>query len=368
MKTHLRLSWELGETEVENVEEALFLLLRAIRDAGSLRSAAAEVGVSYRYAWGLLEKWKERLGHPLAWLRQGRGARLTALGEKLLWADQRVKARLGPELDSVASEIATELAMAVSADGAPPLRIFASHGLALGILRELMNSGSGVRLDLQYRGSIDSLRLLSEGKCELAGFHIPGGELGRTLSSRYRPWLNAEATMLIKVVTRRQGFMVAPGNPKGIRGVADLILPGVRFINRQPASGTRLLFDLLLGVNGIDSSAVDGYASEEFTHLAVAAMVASSAADVGFGIEAAAAQFRLSFIPVTWETYFFALPRRSLNDPRVMQLLALMRGERFRSRVRELPGYADDRSGELAAIDDVLPRHGGAGKAVIREC
>ena len=91
----------------------------------------------------------------------------------------------------------------------------------------------------------------------------------------YRPWFQRRQHRVVQLATRRQGLMVAPGNPKRIYDVGDLARPDVRFINRQPGSGTRYLLDLMLQQRGIEASAIRGYEQCEFTHAAVAAFVAS---------------------------------------------------------------------------------------------
>ncbi len=353
MDVGLDLSWRIGRDRVVAFDARVFGLLRLIRDRGTLRAAAGEQGLSYRHAWGLLEQWAGILGTPLVILARGRGARLTAVGERLLWAEQRVGARLGPTLESMAAEIAAELAAVTAAPDGTAVRLFASHDLAIALLREL--AGERLHLQLQYRGSLDSLRLLEAGRCEFAGFHVPSGALATRIAARYRPCLQSARDALVQIATRCQGLMVAPGNPLGIDGVRGLARKRARFVNRQPGSGTRLLLDALLEDAGIDPARIRGYTNEEFTHLAVAAMVASGAADAGFGIEAAAARFDLGFVPVAQERYLLAARRSALAQPASQALLAVLGGAVFRNRVDKLPGYDAAGSGTLLEVDAALP-------------
>lgn len=355
MKVGLDVRWRLGAALPEPMDADLFRLLQAIREGGSLRSASEQLGLSYRHVWGMMEKWAKVLGQPLARLERGRGARLTPLGEKLLWAERRVSARLAPQLESLASELEHEIGAVLLSEQVVALRIFASHGLAIGMLRDLVNEQGRMRIELQYRGSLESLRLLNSGRCDLAGFHLPDGELGARLAARYRPWLKAQTFRLITAVARQQGLMTAPGNPRGIRSVVDLPAPDVRFVNRQPESGTRLLLDVLLKDAGVDAAQVRGYDAEEFTHMAVAAMVASGAADAGFGIQAAAAQFGLNFIPVAREHYYFAVRRDALERPEVAALIEILKGPEFQQRVAALAGYEASGAGRIVSVEAVLP-------------
>jgi molybdate transport repressor ModE-like protein len=356
MTVELDIRWRLGGRSAVEFEPQLFALLEEIGTCGSVLEASRTLGLSYRHAWGMLKKWSKLLNGPLALLERGRGAKLSALGEKILWAQHRAKARLAPELESLASELNGEIDAVVKARREAPLRIFASHGLALGVLRDTVREDAGVTLDLQFKGSLDSLRLFSSGKCDLAGFHLPEGRHGDRLASRYRRYLDNTADQLIHVVRREQGIYTARGNPKRIKSVADLARKGIRFVNRQPAAGTRLLFDLLLEDAGVEAESIRGYRTEEFTHMAVAAMVASGAADAGFGIRAAAAQLGIGFVPVVMEDYYFAIRREGLYRAPVKALCQVLRDPGFRGRVATLPGYDAAGAGTVLGIDQVCRR------------
>ncbi len=332
----------------------LFELLEAIEKGGSIRVAATRCRVSYRYAWGLVQQWGRLLGAPLCVLERGRGASLTAMGEGLLWGRRRISATLTPTLEGLASSLCAELRAATAQPADPPLRIFASHGLAVSALPELMRARGGVVLDLQFRGSLESLRLLHAGRCDLAGFHIASGPLGQRLAPRYQRWLRPEAQVLIHVVHRQQGLITAPDRPRPIRSLSDLAAGPLRFVNRQAGSGTRLLFDALIEEAGVRPEEIQGYDTEEFTHLAVAALIASGAADCGFGIQAAAHQFGLLFRPVTRERYFFAVGHDTLATPPVTELIALLKSALFREHAAGLAGYDARESGTLLPVESLV--------------
>jgi putative molybdopterin biosynthesis protein len=167
--------------------------------------------------------------------------------------------------------------------------------------------------------------------------------------------LRPRAQQLVALVTREQGLMVAKGIPHGVATLNDLSCSGMRFINRQDGSGSRLEFDQLLAQAGIDPHSIEGYQTEEFTHLAVAATIAAGMADVGFGIRAAAARYGLDFIPLMKEKYFLLLRNESVDKPAVQSLLALLRGAEFQSLVAQLPGYDAAQAGQVLAIRDALP-------------
>src|SRR5262249_12549534 len=145
------------------------------------------------------------------------------------------------------------------------------------------------------------------------------------------------------------------GNPKSIGSIADLAWTGVRFVNRQRDSGTRLLLDALLAQAGIDSARIEGYENEEHTHAAVAAYVASGLADAGLGIKAASVQFGLGFVPIATERYFFAVHRDLLERREGKLLIGLLRGDAFHDAVAALHGVAAHRTGEISTVEKTPP-------------
>ncbi|MGH8547876.1 MAG: substrate-binding domain-containing protein [Methylococcales bacterium] len=354
MEFNFDLRWYCGNDRSEEMTAGLFQLLHAIHECGSLRAAASECAVSYRHAWGLLQKWEQRIGHPLVLLERGKGAILTLLGEKLVAEHKRILAGLEPKFSSLASELATELNAVVKTENQTALHICASHGLAVAMLRELAQKRLQPTLDLEFHGSLDSLQLLKSGRCDLAGFHLPEGAAGQRFLPRIRRYLNPGTDSLIYAVRRRQGLMTAAHNPYGIRNLPDLIQKPVRFVNRQKNSGTRTTFDFLIEDARIDHEQIDGYYTEEFTHLAVAALVASGAADCAFGIEEASRQFNLHFIPFNWETYWFAVANAKLHTPGVVNFLALLRSPEFHEKVTQLSGYEATRAGTVVTPDAEL--------------
>lgn len=345
--------WAVRHADGRSLSPRVVDLLIKVDEHGSLASACAAVGASYRHAWQLLREGEALFGQPLLVMARGKGSQLTTLGERLVWAQRRIQARLSPALDSLASELSAEIDKAMSATPGR-LRIHASHGFAVQTLHEMLGR-DGVAHELKYCGSAEALASLSNGGCELAGFHVPLGEFEAVAVEHYRPWFQRRQHRVVQLATRRQGLMVAPGNPKRIYDVADLARPDVRFINRQPGSGTRYLLDLMLQQRGIEASAIRGYEQCEFTHAAVAAFVASGMADAGFGVEVPAREFRLEFLPAQQERYCLLCDTRSLATPEVGHLLELLRGEAFRQAVDRLPGYAALGAGSVATLDEVFP-------------
>ena len=234
--------WTIRHDGERQFDLLLLNLLQGIQDTGRLTDAARRARISYRHAWNVIEQWRSFFRSPLVAMSRGRGTRLTPLGQKLLWAGQRVHAQLEPQLENLSAELARALNEALTTAG-PPLRAHASHDFVVARLRELLTAAGRATLDLQYRGSIDALASLRRGSCELAGFHLADGPLGEEIMGTYAKWMKPDLQRLIWFVSRVQGLIVAPGNPKAVAGVADLARPGLRFVNRQRGSGTRTLLD-----------------------------------------------------------------------------------------------------------------------------
>jgi molybdate transport repressor ModE-like protein len=330
-------------------------LLVGVDEQGSLAAACTAQGVSYRHAWQLLREGEALFGQPLVRMTRGKGSLLTPLGERLVWAQRRVQARLAPLLDTLASEVGSEIEKLLSA-GTNRLRIHASHGFAVQALHEALqrDAREGFSHELKYCGGAEALAALAGGQCDIAGFHVPIGRLEPAVLAHYRPWLASRSLRLVALATRRQGLMVAPGNPRRIYGVADLARPGVRFINRQPGSGTRVLLDLLLAEAGIAPSQLRGHEQCEFTHAAVAAFVASGMADAGLGVEVPARSFRLEFLPLEQERYFLLADERTLQTEALQPLLALLASPGFQADVARLPGYDARDTGRVMTLDEAF--------------
>ena len=239
---------------------------------------------------------------------------------------------------------------------APPqrlLRIHASHGFAIEKLMAMLGE-AGVDVERVYTNSQDAAASLHDGASDLACFHVPHGALEARGWEFYAHWLDPQEHVVIDITDRTQGLMVAAGNPLRVQGLADLVRPGLRFINRQRGSGTRFLLDALLAAAEVPTGAIVGYEHGEFTHAAVAAFIGSGMADVGFGLERPARHFKLDFIPLATERYFAICRRDALARPEIEQVLAILRSDAFRAAVDALPGYHARDCGAVHVLADVL--------------
>lgn len=218
--------------------------------------------------------------------------------------------------------------------------VIGSHDFALDLLAEqVRHRDPDLALISLHVGSMAGLAALHDGFCHVAGTHLLDPETGEYNFGYVRQLFGQRPVTLVTLAHRQQGFIVAPGNPKGIREWRDLARPDVLFVNRQPGAGTRVLLDFHLRQAGVRPEQVNGYHREVFTHLAVASMVANGTADVGLGILAAARALGLDFVPLAEERYDLAALPEFWQSPRGAALLAVLRDPEFARHLSAFGGY-----------------------------
>jgi putative molybdopterin biosynthesis protein len=223
-----------------------------------------------------------------------------------------------------------------------------SHDLTLDLMAQFL-AEEGLRLTSANLGSLGGLIALGRGEAHLAGSHLLDPVSGEFNLSYIDEYLPGRAIVVVALVGREQGLLHPPGNPKGLQGLQDLGRPEIRFVNRQRGSGTRLLLDFHLERLGVDPSSVHGYEREEYSHLTVAAAVASGRADCALGIRAAADALNLGFTPLFQERYDLIIPREHYESPKLAPVLRLLESTQFRQAVSALPGYDVTPMGKLIA-------------------
>lgn len=345
--------------EAVQLGNPVFRILAAIRRQGSIGRAADELGLSYRHVWGVLKEREQVYGKPLILADPGQAARLSPFGEGLLWAERRTLARLMPAAEAMAARLDHDLLLAARPE-LVPVSVCASHDLLFAPFRQQLRQDAGLLLDVDFCGSAEALERLNAGLCDFAGVHMAvADEYLCRRGSRVHQALGRQLRLgdhkLIRLAHRQQGLMVAPGNPLDIAGLGDLGRPGLRFINRAPGSGTRLMVDELVARHGLLGADIAGYARGEPTHLAVAACVAAGLGDCGFGLEGAAARMELGFIPLVAEQYFIVCRKPRLEGAVMEALMAALASPSFRHQVDGLPGYSSAGSGEIISLRRTLP-------------
>jgi putative molybdopterin biosynthesis protein len=221
-----------------------------------------------------------------------------------------------------------------------------SHDLTLDLLAQHLAS-KGRRLVSANVGSLGGLVALRRGEAHLAGSHLLDPDTGEYNLKYIHQYLPDSRVRLVVWAGREQGLVVRTGNPKRIQSLADLARADVRFINRQRGAGTRVLLDYHIKQMGLAVEDIRGYQQEEYTHLSVAAAVASGRADCGLAVAAAAQALELDFLPLFQERYDLVIPCEFLQDDLLDPLFDLMHDRSFKLAVAALPGYDVSQMGTI---------------------
>jgi len=226
--------------------------------------------------------------------------------------------------------------------------ITGSHDNTLDVLADqIRQRNSQVSISSSHVGSMGGLMALKKGGCHMAGAHLLDPHDGSYNISYIKKHLVDHPVRVVNLVMREQGLIVPRGNPENIESIEDLKKGRLTFINRQPGSGTRILFDYKLGQLGISPEDILGYENDEYTHMSVAVAVLSGRANAGLGIKAAANALSLDFIPVVTESYDLIILERFFNSSKVQTLLNTIANDDFKNRVKALGGYGVEKTGQI---------------------
>jgi putative molybdopterin biosynthesis protein len=230
--------------------------------------------------------------------------------------------------------------------GKKPAVIFSgSHDLALeGIAEHLTKHVNLLSLPV---GSLDGLVNLRQGLCQISGSHLldESGEYNTPFVKHLFPDRNVE---IITLAHRTQGLILATGNPKSIKKIADIARANIKFVNRNPGSGTRLWLDAELRRQRIPAEKINGYEKVVKTHSEAASLIENGKADVSLGLQAAAHQHGLDFIPLFEERYDLVLPNE--QEKQLNLLLDYIQTADFRTALGSLGGYNPSHSGEQVTV------------------
>ncbi len=220
-----------------------------------------------------------------------------------------------------------------------------SHDIALEGIAERLEKH--VTLLSMPVGSLDGLVNLRQGLCQVSGSHLldENGEYNTPFIRHLFPERDVE---IFTLAYRTQGLMLASGNPKGVKKINDLVRPNVRFVNRNAGSGTRLWLDSQLRRSKIPADKINGYEKVVKTHSDAAALIANNKADVALGLQAAAYQNGLDFIPLFEERYDLVLRRE--QEKTLSPLLDYLQSAKFRADLNLLTGYNSVHSGEQVTL------------------
>ncbi len=232
------------------------------------------------------------------------------------------------------------------------LRFAGSHDPAVSLVAAHFGEiCAGCSLQIAYAGSLGGLIALAEGTAEMAGSHLWDEESNTYNAPFVRRLLPGRRVALLTLAHRRLGLITPPGNPMNLASLADLARTGIRFVNRQRGTGTRVWLDAQLRRAGIDDSTVAGYNREVTTHAEVARAVAESQANAGLGIEAAASSYGLGFVQLTTEPYALIIPSDSWSLPAVQALAMWLASAEARAAIEALGGYDAREAGRIVWIE-----------------
>ena len=231
------------------------------------------------------------------------------------------------------------------------LVVIGSHDPLLDELTDLIHrEDHHIFLSSAHVGSMGGIMAIRRGEAHAAGIHLLDTETGEYNRKYIKKYFPHGGVYLVRCVGRQQGLMLQKDNPLGITCFADIAKDGVRYVNRQKGSGTRILTDYLCQKEGVDPDRVYGYEREEVTHNAVAVQIAGGSADAGMGIYSAARLYDLDFLPICVEEYDLLIPESVWNTGLVKQLIRTLKSDAFRERIEAMGGYTLDRPGEIIDV------------------
>ena len=231
------------------------------------------------------------------------------------------------------------------------LVVIGSHDPLLDELTDLIHrEDRRVFLSSTHVGSMGGIMAVRRGEAHAAGIHLLDTETGEYNRKYIMKYFPHGGVCLVRCVGRQQGLMLRKGNPLGLTSFADIAKDGLRYVNRQKGSGTRILTDYLCRREGVDPDRVYGYEREEVTHNAVAVQIAGGSADAGMGIYSAAKLYDLDFLPICTEEYDLLIPESVWNTGLVRQLIRTLGSREFRERIEAMGGYTLDRPGEIIDV------------------
>ena len=230
--------------------------------------------------------------------------------------------------------------------------VIGSHDPLLDEMGDMLHvADNDVYMSSSHVGSMGGIMAIRRGEAHAAGCHLLDTATGEYNLAFVRKYFPKGGVKLIRCVGRQQGMMVAKGNPMKIQKFSDIAREGIRYVNRQKGSGTRILTDYLCKQENLDTAAIYGYDREELTHTSVAAQIVSGSADAGMGIYSAAKLYDLDFIPICIEEYDLIVPDRAWETPQVQQMIATLKSEEFKNKILRLGGYTVENPGEIISLE-----------------
>jgi putative molybdopterin biosynthesis protein len=218
---------------------------------------------------------------------------------------------------------------------------------ATSFLSHMVERASGVEIVAAAGSSKLALKWLKEGTVHIAGSHLEDPQTGEFNLPFLRKEFAGEELTVVTFARWEEGLVLAPGNPKKVRGVEDLARADVRFINREVGSGSRGLAEQLLASAGMKPAQVPGFARTGYGHLAVAYSVLAGEADVCLATRSAARAFGLDFLALRSERYDLVMRRKTAELPAAQAFLDVLQRASLRRKLETLAGYETTETGTV---------------------
>lgn len=218
--------------------------------------------------------------------------------------------------------------------------IISGQDLSLDILsKHLERRIEDTRVFRDHNGSLTSLINLYHGNGTIVGLHLFDGDTGEYNLPYIRRILVGHSYVVIRLLKRKAGFYVQPGNPQNIQDWTDLKQPHIHFVNREKGAGIRVLLDEQLRLHQISPASINGYNREETNHISVASHVISGKADAGLGIEKVANMIGVDFVPLATECYDLVILKTLENAWLIQQVKEILGTQDFQNELEVIGGY-----------------------------
>ena len=285
---------------------------------------------------------------------KGQPVRICQIGSRWVSVPVSPSPYFMPEADGIinkpkGSDHRADLVVFAKEEAAQKRLVLAGCDPATGLLARMVEKISGIEVVSAAASSKLALTWLKEGKVHIAGSHLEDPKTGEFNVPFIRREFPDEDFAVVTFARWEEGLVLAAGNPKKIHKIEDLSRKNVRFVNREPGSGSRALLDELVKKNGMEARKIEGYDRVAFGHLAAAYCVLSNDADVCLATRSAAKAFGLDFVPLHSERYDLVMRRRSADLPAARAFLDVLQRATLRRKLEVLAGYDTSQTGAVVA-------------------
>jgi putative molybdopterin biosynthesis protein len=200
---------------------------------------------------------------------------------------------------------------------------------------------SGCGLASLPEGSEAGLLRLSRGEVMAAAIHLHRlqGDDETANVDAVAQASGLHDVVVIALVRREQGLIVAPGNPLGLNDIISVAETRARLAQRPAGAGAQLLLLALMARSGIASKALARIDPVCPTGPDLAQAVRSGSADCGIASRSVAHAAGLGFVPILWERFDLVLRQRDYFLPGPQMLFEYIRRPLFLAKAAEMQGY-----------------------------